>query len=557
MKSEKMNTARGIAPLQRGSRRRLSLALAAAVSALALTACAVAPQPLTDTDMGAVVQADLAQIFSAQEPVTGAISLHEAMARAIKHNLDHRLKLMEEALGADQLTSANLDMLPRLTANAGYSGRNSYLATRSQDVGGLPPTGPFSYSQERETLDASLALTWNVLDFGVSYVRAKQAADRALILEERRRKVVHNIIQDVRDAYWSAYSADLLIARIDPMLERVESALERTREIEQRRLQPPLEVLSYRRDLLEVLRQLTLLRRDLASAKSRLAALMSLPMGSEIRLSGLGEESVVPDLSLDVAALEDMALLRRPEMREEVYQHRISTNEVRRAFLQMLPGISLSGGFNYTSNTYTDNQTWWNWGSTLTGNLFDLIAGPQRVQTAETQVDVVETRRLALAMAVMSQVHISWRDYRESLAVYHTTAELAELENALLTQTRNAARMQGDLAEIQAELRAMLADLRRDLAFAGVRTAFGRVLLSVGVDPLPDAVDSHDLATLTEALRTRSHQWLNGQFSEVPTAGVSSGEAVPSGQGAVLVPLNAMEDRELPLTWDAVVSLAQ
>ncbi len=494
--------------------RRLTAGLLAAVSALALGACAIEPERLSQEQVTAAVQDDLGRMFADQEPITGPVTLHEAMARAIKYNLDHRLKLMEEALSADQLTSAHLDMLPRLTANAGYSGRDNFLASNSRSIETGQQVLANNTSQDRDVRTADLTLAWNVLDFGLSYVRAKQQADRTLIMEERRRKVLQNIIQDVRDAYWNALSADQLLARVDPLLARVTEALGRAREIEERRLQPPVEALTYRRDLLDVLRQLTLLRRELATAKTRLAALMNVPVAGTFELAGMGGENGVPDLALEPGDLERLALVHRPEIREEVYQQRISQREVHRAMLRMLPGIELSGGREYTSNSFAYNNEWWNWGATITGNLFDIVSGPHRIEEAKTQVAVVDTRRMALAMAVMSQVHVSWLDYRESLAAYTTADELATVENELLVQSRNAerTRSEGDLSQIRAELRALVSDLRRDLAFAGVRSALGRVFLSVGADPLPDEVDSHDVQGLAKALQTRSQNWLNGRL---------------------------------------------
>ncbi|MGC2857217.1 TolC family protein [Novispirillum sp. DQ9] len=493
---------------------RFAAGLLAAASAVALSACAVTPEPLTQQEVSAALQQDLGKMFADQEPITAPVTLHEAMARAIKYNLDHRLKLMEEALAADQLTSANLDMLPDLTASAGYNGRNNFLGSNSRSLLTGQESLVSSTSQDRDVRTADLALTWNVLDFGVSYVRAKQQADRTLIMQERRRKVLQNIIQDVRDAYWNALSADRLLGRVDPLLNRVTLALSQAREIEQRRLQAPVEALTYRRDLLDILRQLTLLRRELAASKTRLAALMNVPVGSKFELAGMDGEERVPDLSLDPAELERLALVHRPEIREEVYQHRISQNDVQRAMLSMLPGIQLSAGGGYTSNSYAYNDTWWNWGSTITGNLIDIVTGPHRIEEAKTQAKVVETRRMALAMAVMSQVHVSWLDYREALTAYTTSDELAEVENELMVQSRNAQRTQseGELQQIRSELRALVADLRRDLAFAGVRSALGRVFLSVGADPLPDTVDGHDVPTLANALRERADNWLNGRL---------------------------------------------
>lgn len=70
-----------------------------------------------------------------------------------------------------------------------------------------------STSEEREHLLADATFSWDVLDFGMSYYRAKQQADNVNIAGEScRRKVLQNIVQEVRDAYWRALGAQRLLS---------------------------------------------------------------------------------------------------------------------------------------------------------------------------------------------------------------------------------------------------------------------------------------------------------------------------------------------------------
>ena len=59
-------------------------------------------------------------------------------------------------------------------------------------------------------MTADLGLTWNILDFGVSYFTAHQNADRALIASERRRRTIQNLAQEVRFNFWRAAAAQEL-----------------------------------------------------------------------------------------------------------------------------------------------------------------------------------------------------------------------------------------------------------------------------------------------------------------------------------------------------------
>ncbi|MCG2586902.1 TolC family protein, partial [Massilia sp. TS11] len=95
--------------------RALARPLLVVSLSLALAACAVSPTPVTLAERGEKIKEDFAQMYKDQEPLKGPLSLEEAMARAVKYNLETRLRIMEEALGMGQVEQARFDMLPRLT----------------------------------------------------------------------------------------------------------------------------------------------------------------------------------------------------------------------------------------------------------------------------------------------------------------------------------------------------------------------------------------------------------------------------------------------------------
>ena len=94
--------------------------VAALVSALLLSGCGtIKPEPLTQDEIGARVSADRAAMYRDQQPVSGPLTLSDAMARALKYNLDYRLKMMEIALSRGILDISQQDMLPKLMTDAG------------------------------------------------------------------------------------------------------------------------------------------------------------------------------------------------------------------------------------------------------------------------------------------------------------------------------------------------------------------------------------------------------------------------------------------------------
>ena len=120
------------------------------------------------------------------------------MARALKYNLDHRVALMEHALEERLSDSAGMDLLPELAGRAGLRTRDNTAASSSRSVRTGRQSLEPSTSTDRDSGTADLQLSLNVLDFGLSYFGAKAQGNRALAAEERRRRVVLTVADQVR-----------------------------------------------------------------------------------------------------------------------------------------------------------------------------------------------------------------------------------------------------------------------------------------------------------------------------------------------------------------------
>ena len=63
----------------------------------------------------------------------------------------------------------------------------------------------------------------------------------------------------------------------------------------------------------------------------------------------------IPDISL----LEQIAVLKRPELYETDMQKHINIIECRKTLLMMLPNVRLYGDFINNSNSFLMHQSWW------------------------------------------------------------------------------------------------------------------------------------------------------------------------------------------------------
>ncbi len=484
--------------------------LAAMAATFLIGGCAVTAIPVTTEELENQSQTDLAEIFKGQEAIEAPITLHEAMARALKYNLDQRLKLMEEALARGDLDVMRYDMLPELTVAAGYNYRNNQPGASSQSLITFTQSLEPSKSIERVYHDASAIMTWNLLDFGVSYVRNQQQANEVLVMQERSRKVAQNVTQDVRYAYWKAVSAQQLLPEMDDLLEQTEDALENSKQLENLRLQAPLKPLRYQKSLLDLIGRLWRLREDLSSAKTELAALINIRPGTHFELAD-NEDNLVEDalpIYIPVSELEELALLQRPELIEENYKRRISTLEVRKAMLSMFPGLEFSLGKNHQDNKFLFHETWTGAGAGITWNIFNLLSGPKRMDQARTQGELDDIRRMALSMAVLTQVQLAYQRYHLAIKNNQIAVQQSDVESRIkkhIISGQKASREHA-LAVLRAKTSSMVSRMRKHVAHAEVQNSMGRLQSSIGYDPLPRAIGDESIASLAESIKTRLDQ---------------------------------------------------
>ena len=485
---------------------------------LAASGCAVKPVPFSDQERLTQMHKDKAALYEGQEPLDHPLSLAEAIARALKYNYDHRLAMMESVLQDKQLDLSTLDMLPRLVATAGYHGRSNEQASNSISYETRKETLEASVSQEPHRFTGDLTLTWNILDFGVSYYQAKQQADRYLIALEQRRKVMNQIAGEAVLLYYRAVTAEKMLPRLEEILASAQDALDAYDTIEKEQLEPLLPVLEQKRALLKLIAHLKGLKSDLMLAKSQLAALVSLPLYTPYAMDGSGDETTLPEIQTSIEDLESLGLMNRPDMREHSYKERIGRHDVTKELLRLLPGIELSGSLMYDSNKYFVNNFWAEAGAVITANIFDLVKGPKRIGIAETQVEINKVRRLALAMAAVVQINISYRKYMQAVEAYDSATQVNDVEQRILDIVSEAVLLEAEspLERVQRQTSAILAEMEREWALAEAFRSLGDLYFSTGTDMFSGLPETLELSTLTAQVQKSLDGFYSGEFPAVP-----------------------------------------
>lgn len=483
--------------------RRAPLVASLAI-AVFLTGCgAVKPKPLTHDEIATRVKNDQQAMYKGQEAVTAPLTLSDVMARSLKYNLDYRLKLMETALSRGLLDVSELDMLPKLMTDAGYRWRSNDSGGTSIGIQDRVVSLRPSTSEERVHYLADATLSWDVLDFGLSYYRAKQQADDVNTTDERRRKVLQNIVQDVRDAYWRALGAQRLLGETQALADNIQAALEKTRQAERAGVLPPVEGLEYQRALLDAMTLVNEKRQEMEFAKRELAALMSLPPGTDFTLADATETNL-SEVPGNLDQLEQMALEQRPELREEDYKTRIDAIETKKQIAALFPNLNLFGGVGYDSNKYLYNENWAQGGVSMSMNLFRLAGIPAIKRTNKARMEVDDARRMALSMAILTQVRVSVERYKLAVYDHQLAQESAQVDQRLASVARagSSNQLTSELETLRTQARSMVSRFQEASSYAAAQSAYGRVLNSVGIDLMPEQVAGSDVPALSRAIQT-------------------------------------------------------
>jgi outer membrane protein TolC len=470
---------------------------------LSVSGCSYIPIAFKQEELQEQAKLDRKNVTQNQESVSGPISLYESIARALKYNLDYHVEFAEKILAESQLDLSRYELLPQLVVDSGYSGRDNFSGASSQSLLTGRQSLSTSTSSNRDVFTTDLKLTWNVLDFGLSYIRAKQSGDEVLIAEEEKRKIVNRIVQDVRAAYWRAVTNDRLIQKVEKLLKRVSKAIEESKQVELKRLDRPLTALTYQRELIGIKRELQELQQDLALAKIQLAALMNLRPGE-------GYELVIPertelarkiDISPDM--MEHLALENRPELRTVSYEQRINANEAKAAILSLMPGLDLNFGKSHSSNSFLFNNNWLTYGAQISWNLLNLFKLPSTQKNIEARGKVLEARRLALSMAIMTQVHVSLAQYEHSQWEHRTATDFFKTQEKILVQIKSGIETNTvtEQSLIREEMNMMVAEVKFDIAYSNIENAYGSIFAALGIDPFPIDTNTDDIELLSNSIR--------------------------------------------------------
>lgn len=475
------------------------------------------------------------------------LTLDECVRMAVKNNLDLKVFGLEEQVAKEMRTSEMLGMLPELNVSNNLTTRTNTPASSSKQVHGAGP-GTYSYSQSQDKtvnyLNVDLALS--VLDFGLAFFNTQQSQDRLLLRQQRTRRAEQNLVLDTVRVYFQVAAAQRAINITNKLLEDCRNRYELIEKMGDSGQITPFRAFDEVRSFVDMEKRLTNYIRSYENSCVELRSLLGLYPDAEIKV----DDSIldkVPEFTFpDMELMEQIALMKRPELFEIDMQKHINVLECRKTIVMMFPNVRMFVDFTNSNNSFLYHSTWWELGIRAAYNLLKLPQHISRYQAYSAQVDAEEARTYAQAIAVMAQVRIAHANLlatRERLDI-DTKVNNAYRKN--LEKAEASGKISGELSQLElAHMRLATAEteIERYLSLGNYYVAYFRILNTLGIENL-HAATVEELEKQLAAERERAAEELAQAKAEYEAEQAKATEEVVEEE--VVVEETETENAETP-----------
>lgn len=376
-----------------------------------------------------------------EDEIVLRLTLDEMIEIAIQNNLDLAVKEQQYAIQRLITARSSLNMLPDFLIDTHASIRDNSPAAASKLY--RPPGSPIvppAVSSPRRVFTADYGAIWNLIDFGISYYKTRQEADRTAIAYFEYERVRQNIILQVVQSYWrivsSKFAVDTAIPLVKELVERRVKLEEEIRdgaylsEIDttallgryfQREIQ--LKGFNDRTDSSDPTQGY---EKEYENALVQLASLMRMPPKTRFEVDIDVDWSDEVDLP-DIRELEATAILNRPELYSGDIQQFIAYDDVKQAVLQQLPSLSLSIQKFYDNNHFLVNNNWATAGINVIWHLLNIPKYYEEAKIGNYKAELARRLRMQLTMGILVQVNIAIQVFNQNREQYHLSKKYAEV----------------------------------------------------------------------------------------------------------------------------------
>ena len=436
------------------------------------------------------------------------LTLNDCVRLAVANNLDLKVFGLEEQVAKEMRTSEMLGMLPELNISNNFTGRTNTPASSSEQLDGDGPgTYSYSQSQDRNVNYLNIDLALSVLDFGLAFFNTQQSNDRLLLRQQRTRRAEQNLVLDTVRVYFQVAAAQRAINITTKLLEECRDRYELIEKMGDAGQITPFRAFDEVKQFVEMEKRLTNYIRSYENSCVELRSLLGLYPNARIKVDD-SALNTIPDFPLPkIELMEQIALMKRPELYEIDMQKHINVIECRKTILMMFPNVRMFVDFTNSNNSFLYHSTWWELGVRAAYNLLKLPQHIARYQAYSAQVDTEEARTYAQAIAVMAQVRIAHANListKEQLDI-DTRVNAAYKKN--LDKAEGSNKVAGELSALElAHMRLATAEteIQKYLSLGNYYVSYFRVLNTLGIENLHEAtIDGLKKKLVEERLRAQ------------------------------------------------------
>ncbi|MBW1650877.1 MAG: TolC family protein [Deltaproteobacteria bacterium] len=473
-----------------------------AVSCVMLSACAIDYKPNFTKERQIALKDDKALLkkmldVKQDKPLT----LDEAIKISINNNLELRVNRILKDAEDEKVLSEKLKMLPLLNAEGDIVRRSEYDISyyKYVDLNTMEPYGDIkthtngkakelTISDDREILSGNLKLSWNVLDFGLTYIRSKQKAIGAVIKDIETNRQTQRLTAKVFSAYWKAVIADKNLERIpkvEQMLNEYKGVIQKA--VNEKRVSP-IALKEAENKIIELSIKTTQIQAQLEAARIELAQLMGINPAIGFKLADADVECFITNLpepkGLNINKLEDTALKNRPELFATDLELKIQKEEAKALLLRMLPGLRFDAVQMYNSNDFLYHNSWNTVGANLAWDIFGLPSKYYARKAQDKNIAAAQTKRIELTAAIMTQLRLALHDFgikKKSFNYFNDFYSNHE-DIVKIGAEYHKAGLLSDADMVERSIERFTAKLGRDEALAHMLDSFATLAVTLGVD---------------------------------------------------------------------------
>ncbi len=431
------------------------------------------------------ISKDLILPSSEAQELNERFDLDTAKHFALKYNLQNAIIKCKQDIKKGEKRAAWLKVLPKMKLELNQTSRNQNSSSQFRNLETGEESLDYSYSSETNNRKYSLGAVWNLLDFGVSYVSAKQSEKQEKITKLEHKKAIQELTLNVTRSYWrnltnssaaiDAVEINKLIFSRDERIKKQIKAKKLSRE----------NGLNIHKEMLQTAKILKTYKHEVYKAKTEFSSLLGIMPNVKISFSDIEVPYIDSYDRYDIKKLEEEALLNRPELYMADYKEKISEDNVRIAILKLLPSPAFVLEHNWDNNPHLYANYWYNLGVKAAYEIFELPARISEKRRNRLELEVVKNKRVALAIGIVAQVRLALIKYHAAAKKCIAYSEISRVQNDLVktleSQVKKDKTKNDEL--ISAKIGAFFAKVDYLNSYADYQTGKEQLRNSIGKNP--------------------------------------------------------------------------